>query len=188
MNKNYLCAKRWCSTYASYESNSGARHRIEEKSRTYDRVKWIMFNLTENPLTEPRNREDLVSPEAGAIVTFEGRVRRHNRNYEVEALEYSAYPELAENEAEKIMTEAREEFDVEDVLVQHRTGRLEVTECSVRVAASAVHREDAFQAAKWVIDEVKQRLPIWKKEIYTDGSERWINRPPSSENRMNPSG
>jgi len=82
---------------------------------------------------------------------------------------------LAVNEAGKIIAEARSRFDIYDALCVHRAGRLEIGDIAVWVGVTAAHRRDAFQAAQFIIDEIKTRLPIWKKETYTDGSSGWVN-------------
>jgi molybdopterin synthase catalytic subunit len=111
------------------------------------------------------------------VVTFQGRVRNKNNDRDVTALTHSAYPELAERVAERICEEACDRFAIRDMAIAQRTGQLEVTVCSIRVAVSAGHRKAAFEAGEWVIDEVKERLPVWKNEQYTDGTTAWINRP-----------
>lgn len=138
-----------------------------------------MFELTENTLDKVALVDAVVTPDAGAVLTFEGRVRNKNNDRDVTALTYTAYSELADRVARKIQEEAKEMFDIRNVAMAQRTGRLKVTECSIRVAVSAAHRKEAFEAGEWVIDEIKKRLPVWKKEHYTDGSYDWINRPES---------
>jgi len=112
---------------------------------------------------------------AGACVTFEGRVRATNEGREVQALEYEAFVALAEKEGERILGEAREKFRVLEALCIHRTGRLALGDLAVWVGVTAAHRGAAFEACRYVIDQVKERVPIWKKEHYADGATEWIN-------------
>lgn len=112
---------------------------------------------------------------AGAGVTFEGRVRATNEGREVRALEYEAFVALAEKEGERILGEAREKFRVLGVVCVHRTGRLALGDLAVWVGVTAAHRGPAFEACRYVIDQVKERVPIWKKEHYADGASEWIN-------------
>ncbi len=112
---------------------------------------------------------------AGARVTFEGWVRNHNEGEAVNGLEYEAHAPIAVAEGEKILAEAVERFDVLAVHCEHRVGRLEIGACAVWVGVSAAHRGAAFDACRYVIDEVKARVPIWKKEHYADGATGWVN-------------
>ena len=108
-------------------------------------------------------------------MTFEGWVRDHNEGEAVHALEYEAYPELAEKEGHRILIEARERFGVIGLAAVHRVGRLRIGELAVWVGVSAAHRGAAFDACRYVIDELKARVPIWKKEHYATGASGWIN-------------
>jgi len=109
----------------------------------------------------------------GALTLFGGTVRDHNAGRRVERLEYHAYPEMALREMEKIEREALERFAISGVWAVHRTGELSVGETAVAVVVAAPHRDDAFEACRFVIDTLKQRVPIWKKE-YFEGGEAWI--------------
>jgi molybdopterin synthase catalytic subunit len=111
----------------------------------------------------------------GACVTFEGRVRNLNDGRTVEALDYEAYAPLAEKEGAKIVAEARGKFPIIGALCVHRTGRLALGDIAVWVAVTAAHRAAAFEACRYIIDETKARLPIWKKEHYADGAAEWVN-------------
>jgi molybdopterin synthase catalytic subunit len=110
--------------------------------------------------------------EHGGIVTFMGTIRRETSLREVVAIEYQAYDELSESELATISDEARRRFDAQ-VAVVHRIGRVEVGEPSVAVAVSAGHRPAAFSACRYVIDELKVRLPIWKRVVFADGATEW---------------
>ncbi len=137
------------------------------------------FYITDRPIDGDALLEEVRSDSAGAVVTFEGRVREENDDRSVKALSYQIYPELARRTAEDLMEEARSNWNVEHIAIATRTGRLEVKEASIWIAVSAAHRKEAFRACEELIDEIKERLPVWKKEIYRDGTERWINRPVS---------
>lgn len=120
-------------------------------------------------------KENLCSSHAGAFCSFEGWVRNHNEGKNVSALEYEAYEPLCQKEAQKIFQEARQRFDTIDMKVVHRVGKLNVGEMAVWVGVTAGHRDDAFKACRYLIDEIKHRLPIWKKEYYTNGDSGWVN-------------
>ena len=130
-----------------------------------------MFQITDQPIEQP----NAPGPSVGAQVALTGWVRNHNEGRTVEALEYEAFNGLAVKEGEKILQEAMERFDVESVLCVHRVGKLQIGDVAVLVACSSAHRQAAFVACQYVIDEVKKRVPIWKKEIYEDGESEWLN-------------
>ena len=115
----------------------------------------------------------VASPKDGALALFLGAVRDENEGRRVLFLEYDAYPAMAKAEMARIEAEARSRFPVSSVAVSHRTGRLEIGEISVGVAVAAPHRADAMDACRFVIDEVKRRVPIWKKEHF-EGGAVWI--------------
>jgi len=127
------------------------------------------------PIDPGAFRSSLQDARAGACVTFEGWVRDHNDGRAVQRLEYEAFGELAEREGERMLAEARQKFGVLAVTCVHRVGVLEVGQLAVWVGVIAAHRGAAFDACRYVIDEVKARVPIWKKEHYHDGSTEWIN-------------
>lgn len=132
-----------------------------------------MFTLSSSPI-KPKSFQKL-SPQIGACVTFEGLVRDHNDGKKVLALEYEAFEKLSTQEAEKILEETKSKFDIIDVHCIHRIGKLFPGECAVRVDVTAAHRDSAFQACRYVIDELKTRVPIWKKEYYASGASDWVN-------------
>jgi len=132
------------------------------------------FILSDQPLDLLDLANQVQDPRAGAVVTFEGRVRNENEGREVLSLEYEAYEALATREAEKIIAEASASEGVFSILCAHRIGRLDVGDLAVWVAVSSAHRSEAFQACRHVIDEIKTRVPIWKKEHYVDGDSEWV--------------
>ena len=118
---------------------------------------------------------ELADPACGGYASFEGWVRNHNEGRRVLRLEYEAYEALALKEGERIVAEALERFGVRRIACVHRVGELAIGELAVWVGVSAAHRDEAFAACRYVIDEVKQRLPIWKKEHYPEGDSGWVN-------------
>jgi len=121
---------------------------------------------------ETRQLDDLA---AGACVIFEGWVRNHNEGRDVVALEYQAYEALAASEGEAILAAAMTRFPLRCARAVHRTGRLAIGDLAVWVGVSADHRDAAFLACRWIIDEIKQRVPIWKNEHYADGESGWLH-------------
>jgi molybdopterin synthase catalytic subunit len=113
------------------------------------------------------------STRSGAVALFLGTVRDHNRGRKVLHLEYQAYAEMAESELQKLAAEAERRFEISGVALLHRTGRLGLGEISVAVAVAAPHRDAAIEACRFVIDTLKQTVPIWKKEVF-EGGEVWI--------------
>lgn len=132
------------------------------------------FVLTEKPIDPASLREALVANSAGAFCSYEGWVRDHNEGMGVVGLHYYGYPQLAPNIAELIVQEVREQYAIEGVAIAHHIGELGIGDIAVWVGVTAHHRGDTFGACHFIIDQLKHRLPIWKKEIYTNGCERWI--------------
>ncbi len=110
---------------------------------------------------------------AGGVVTFTGVVRDNARGKRVRALEYDAYPEMAESELARIADAVRQRWPECGVALVHRIGRMEIGECSVAVVVACPHRAEAFEACRYAIDTLKATVPIWKKELYEDGEE-WV--------------
>jgi molybdopterin synthase catalytic subunit len=113
-------------------------------------------------------------PDAGGVVSFIGRVRNHARGQTIEHLEYEAYPAMAEKEMEKIVDEAVEKWPGTRVAIAHRIGRLEIGDAAVIVIAASAHRGEAFDACEFAIDTLKVTVPIWKREVATDGA-YWVD-------------
>jgi len=134
-----------------------------------------VFSLSSEPIRREPLAASVANVQAGALVTFEGWVRNHNEGRDVVLLEYEAFEPLSRKEAEKILQEAGEKFNVRQMVCIHRVGPLEVGDIAVWIGVTAEHREAAFKACQYIIDEIKVRLPIWKKEHYTDGSSEWVN-------------
>jgi molybdopterin synthase catalytic subunit len=133
------------------------------------------FSLSESPIDIGALNQTLRANEAGAFTSFEGWVRNHNDGRAVDGLRYEAYVALAENEGEKILQEAMQRFACIDAHCVHRIGELAIGDCAVWVGVSAAHRDAAFAACRWIIDEVKSRVAIWKHEHYEDGDKQWLH-------------
>jgi MoaE-MoaD fusion protein len=131
------------------------------------------FEITLEPLDVGAIARRVVPANCGAIVTLDGFVRQFTKGRETEYLVYEAYEPMALKEMEKLVTRAHEQFEIENVGIVHRLGRLEIGETSVVIAVAAPHRRAAFEACEWLIIELKRTVPIWKKEVYADG-ETWI--------------
>lgn len=134
-----------------------------------------MFSISPTSLDPAALKQTLLDPQAGACVTFEGWVRDHNDGRPVQALDYEAFAELAEREGGRILEEARAKFAVQMIACVHRVGALRIGELAVWVGVAAAHRGAAFDACRYVIDETKARVPVWKKEHYADGASEWVN-------------
>jgi molybdopterin synthase catalytic subunit len=113
------------------------------------------------------------APDRGAVTAFLGRVRDHHAGHKVIRLEYSAYAPMADAECARIVSEAEARWPVR-VTLEHRIGTLDIGEAAVAIAAAGAHRDETFAACRFVIEEVKRRVPIWKKEFYTDGTIEWV--------------
>ena len=133
------------------------------------------FTLSEAAIDSAALARGLAHASAGACVTFEGRVRDHNERRSVRRLDYQAYAPLALAEGAKILAEARQRFDIIDARGAHRIGALAIGDLAVWIGVCAGHRDAAFAACRYIIDEVKQRVPIWKNEHYADGESGWLH-------------
>lgn len=133
------------------------------------------FSLSDVAIDAANLLRALESERVGAVVTFEGRVRDHNEGRAVRGLAYEAYAKLAETEGARIMEEALARFGITRALCVHRIGELALGELAVWVGVSAAHRDAAFAACRYVIDEVKSRVPIWKHERYAGGKTEWLH-------------
>ena len=134
-----------------------------------------MFRFTHTAIEPQTLHQALADPACGGYAAFEGWVRDTNEGERVRRLEYEAFEALAAREGERILAEAIVRFGVAHASCVHRLGDLEVGELAVWVGVSAAHRAEAFEACRYIIDEVKHRLPIWKKEHYVSGDSGWVN-------------
>lgn len=133
------------------------------------------FRLSDRPFDIEPLRGDLLGAKAGAFSSFEGWVRDHNEGRAVLGLRYEAYAELAEAEGERVLDEAMAKFAIVDARCVHRIGDLAIGDLAVWVGVSAAHRDAAFAASRYIIDEVKTRVPIWKHERYAEGDAGWLH-------------
>ena len=133
------------------------------------------FRLSDAPLSLDAVVDEVRSDEAGAIATFTGTTRLHSRGRTVTQLEYEAYQGMAEDVMAQIADELKRRYELCDVAIHHRVGRVGIGETSVVIAVSAPHRQDALAACKDAIDALKETVPLWKKEVY-EGGEEWVGR------------
>jgi molybdopterin synthase catalytic subunit len=133
------------------------------------------FSLADAPFDIAPLRARLLRAEAGAYASFEGWVRDHNEGRRASGLRYEAYATLAEAEGTRIVDEALVRFAIADAACVHRVGDLDVGDLAVWVGVSAAHRDAAFAACRWIIDETKARVPIWKHERYVEGDAAWLH-------------
>lgn len=132
-----------------------------------------MFSVTSRPID--LGIDEMTPPiQSGAQVIFSGHVRNRNDGKEVLSLDYEAYPEMAELEGNAILCEAHERFAIHEAVAIHRTGSLKLGEMAIWIRVRAAHRDDAFLACRYIIDTIKARVPIWKKEYYLDEEPVWV--------------
>ena len=134
-----------------------------------------MLTIATTAIDPDALRRELIDPAAGAYCGFEGWVRNLNEGQTVLRLEYEVYTPLAISEGETVLAEAQQQWPHLHALCVHREGLLEIGDCAVWVGVSSPHRDEAFQACRYIIDQIKVRLPIWKKEHYVDGNSGWVN-------------
>lgn len=137
--------------------------------------------MTRDPIQTEEILESIRTASDGAVVLFLGVVRDQNEGRVVEGIEYEAYQEMAVSVLTAIAREAGESADTERIAVAHRTGELEVGEVGLAIAVGSPHREEAYQASRYIIEEIKKRLPVWKKERFTDGETIWVEGVPPAE-------
>ena len=143
-----------------------------------------MFRVTNQTIDLNQLIAYVTDPEAGAIATFVGTTRNQNEGRKVIALDYEAYPEMAEKELARIGADAKQQWPICRMAIVHRLGPVQIGEASVIIAVSSAHRDAAFAACRFAIEEIKKTVPIWKKEVY-EGGEVWIGT--QTGQRLNPS-
>ena len=139
------------------------------------RIPLVMAHLTRRPIDAQALLDRVTTPAAGAVVLFLGTVREFTAGRRTTALDYEAYPEMAERKIAELVAEARSRWPLIEAAVVHRLGRLELAEASVAVAVSAPHRAAAFDAGRWLIDTLKEVVPVWKQEHWDDGTSEWVH-------------
>jgi molybdopterin synthase catalytic subunit len=132
-----------------------------------------MFRVTDRPIDLDELVRHVTDPAAGAIATFIGTTRNHNDGRRVIALDYEAYSEMAEKELARIGRDAKKQWPICRMAIVHRLGPVQIGEASVIIAVSSAHRDAAFAASRFAIEEIKKTVPIWKKEVF-EGGEVWI--------------
>lgn len=147
----------------------------------------MLIRVTPDELRADEAIAAVASPSAGAIDVFLGVVRDNNLGRRVSHLVYEAYPSMAEKVMAEIAEEAKRTFGLEECAVLHRTGRLAIGETSLLIAISSAHRASAFEGGRWLVDTVKKKVPVWKKEVWEDGEE-WIEGPESLGAQQAPAG
>jgi molybdopterin synthase catalytic subunit len=135
----------------------------------------MRFRFTDSAIDTAAARRELLDRGAGGYVSFEGWVRDFNEGQEVTRLEYEAFQALGLKEGDRILMEAVQRFPIKRAACIHRVGSLDLTDMAVWVGVSSAHRGEAFDACRYIIDEVKHRVPIWKKEHYRSGDSGWVN-------------
>jgi molybdopterin synthase catalytic subunit len=130
--------------------------------------------LTASPIDPGSMIARVLSPTRGGIASFLGAVRNHQNGRDVLRLDYSAYAPMAEAECARIVAETQARWDCA-VALEHRIGSLTIGDIAVAIAVAADHRDEAFSACRYVIEQVKQRVPIWKREYFADGTEEWVS-------------
>jgi molybdopterin synthase catalytic subunit len=135
----------------------------------------MMFRISAEPIDAAALARSLADPRAGACATFEGWVRERSDGRAVRGLDYEAYPALAEKEGARVVAEAEAKFPILRAVCVHRTGALKLGDLAVWVGVASEHRAAAFDACRYIIDQAKARVPIWKREHYADGSTAWVN-------------
>lgn len=134
-----------------------------------------MICLTHEPIDTAALLNRARDPAAGAVVLFLGITREFTAGRQTVALDYEAYCEMAESKLAELDSEARRRWTLVECCIVHRLGRVPLAEASVAIVVSAPHRRDAFAAGEWLIDALKQDVPIWKREEWTDGTTEWVH-------------
>jgi len=134
-----------------------------------------MIQIDENPIDTQAVVRAVQSPAAGAVVLFLGTAREMTEKRKTSSLEYEAYPEMARAQLAELEEEARRRWPLIECSIVHRLGHLAIAEISVAVAVSSAHRKPAFEAGQWLIDRIKEVVPIWKRENWADGTSEWVH-------------
>ena len=135
-----------------------------------------MIELTSAPIDTAAALRHVTSPAAGAVVLFLGTTRQFTRGRETASLDYECYPAMAERKLAELEAEARRRWSLVECVIVHRIGHVPLGEASVAIAVSTPHRQDTFEAGKWLIDTLKERVPIWKRERWADGTTEWVHQ------------
>jgi len=134
-----------------------------------------MISLTNQPIDPAAVLAQVASHDAGAVVLFLGTTREFTRGRRTASLDYECYPEMAEKKLTELEAEARSRWPLTGCSIVHRLGHLALGEVSIAIAVSSPHRQDAFAAGQWLIDTIKEVVPIWKQENWADGTSEWVH-------------
>ena len=134
-----------------------------------------MISLTHSPIDPAAVLAQVASNDAGAVVLFLGTTREFTKGRQTASLDYECYPQMAEAKLAELEAQAREKWPLVHVVIFHRLGRLQLGEASIAIAVSSPHRQAAFEAGKWLIDTIKEDVPIWKQENWADGTSEWVH-------------
>lgn len=134
-----------------------------------------MIQLTDREIDTAVVLRQVQSNDAGAVVLFLGTTRQFTKGRQTSSLDYECYPEMAEKKLAELESEARRRWPIVECSIVHRLGHIELGEASIAIAVSSPHRQDAFEAGKWLIDTIKEVVPIWKKENWADGTCEWVH-------------
>ena len=134
-----------------------------------------MIALTDQPIDSAAVLAQVACRDAGAVVLFLGTTREHTSGRRTASLDYECYPAMAEKKLAELEAEARTQWPLTGCSIVHRLGRLELGEASIAIAVSSPHRQAAFEAGKWLIDTIKEVVPIWKRENWADGAAEWVH-------------
>ena len=146
------------------------------ENEAYDIAIQQGFALLDKPIDDRRLKLALLNDQSGALATFEGWVRNHNNARPVTKLTYYGYEKLAINQGEKLITQAKQQFDIINAVAIHRIGDLAIGDMSVWIGVTAHHRYPAFDACRWLLDAIKADIPVWKQEFYADSEESlWLS-------------
>ena len=146
------------------------------ENESYDIAIQQGFALLDKPIDDRRLKLALLNDQSGALATFEGWVRNHNNARPVTKLTYYGYEKLAINQGEKLITQAKQQFDIINAVAIHRIGDLAIGDMAVWIGVTAHHRYPAFDACRWLLDAIKADIPVWKQEFYADSEESlWLS-------------
>ena len=134
-----------------------------------------MISLTHSPIDPSEILAQVASNDTGAVVLFLGTTREFTKGRQTTSLDYECYPEMAQAKLAELESQAREKWSLVHVSIVHRLGRLGLGEASIAIAVSSSHRQAAFEAGKWLIDTIKEDVPIWKQENWADGTSEWVH-------------
>jgi molybdopterin synthase catalytic subunit len=134
-----------------------------------------MISLTDKPIDPAGVLAEVASRDAGAVVLFLGTTREFTHGRRTASLDYECYPEMAEKKLAELASQARRRWPLTACAIVHRLGHLELGEASIAIAVSAPHRQAAFEAGQWLIDTIKEVVPIWKCENWADGTTEWVH-------------